>query len=239
VRPCFVIVLAYVGAGCTPTVEQALAENRANADTFRRALESVAQAVETAPPPAESAHCKPARPLSFSPNGAGHDTEVYVFEDLRGGGIPATERPKIDLSQKTPMHTLLADTHPTRVWSPAERSQKITSEVLEAYRRAALVKSVVVLKQRSHERDRGLLMLDYFVVDFDKAHIQCAGNVAARANPDLGQRAYDVIGNDDAGVRRVLASGQTDLYWDRMQLDAYKKLEERFRDDLVMDLQKP
>src|SRR5262245_53313501 len=135
---------ALLAVGCTPTVEQAVAENRANADTFRRALESVAQAIETAPPPAESAHCKPARPLSFSPSGAGHDTELYVFEDLRGGGIPAKDRPKIDLSQKTPMHTLLADTHPSRVWGPAERGQKIASDVLEAYRRAAQVKSVIV-----------------------------------------------------------------------------------------------
>jgi hypothetical protein len=47
-----------------------------------------------------------------------------------------------------------------------------------------------------------------------------------------------VKGTVDAGVRRVLGSGHVDLYWDRMKFDAFKKLEERFRDDLTMDLPK-
>lgn len=228
-----------LAAGCTPTQEEAIAKNRGNAEAFRAVLAAVAGAIRTAPTPAEGAHCKPPRPLGFSPNGDSHDTELYVYEDLERGGAPTKpeERPKVDLSQATPMHALLADTHPSRALSPAEAKEKRPDKV-SAYERAARVKSVVVLRQR-HERDRGALYLDYFVVDFQGAKIACAGSVTARSDPNMGIRAYDVVGTDDAGARRVLASGETDLYWERMTLDAYKKLEERLRDDLAMDLPKP
>ncbi len=200
-------------------------------------LGAVAGAIDAAPPPAEASHCKPPHPLAFSPMGEGHGTEVYVYEDLKRGGAATKpeERPKIDLTQSTPMHWLLADTHPSRTISPAEAKEK-RADKASAYERAAKVKNIVVLRQRGHDRERGVLYLDYFVVAFDGAKIECAGSVTARADPNLGQRAYEVQGTDDAGVRRVLGSGQVDLYWDRMQLDGYKKLEERFRDDLTMDL---
>lgn len=229
-----------VVAACTPTTEEAIAKNRGNAESFRQVLGAVAGAIEAMPLPAENARCKPPVPLGFSPNGDGHDTEVYVFADLRRGGAPTKpeERPKIDLSQATPMHTLLADTHPSRALAPAEAKEK-KPEKVKAYERAARTKNVVVLRERGHDRERGVLFLDYFVVTLDGVKIGCAGSVTARADPNLGARAYDVTGTDDAGVRRVVASGQVDLYTERLQLDAYKKLEERFRDDLAIDLPKP
>jgi hypothetical protein len=224
-------------AACTPTWEESIARNRANADTFRTVLKGVAGAVKAAPPPAENAHCKPPRPLAYSPMGDSHGTELYVYDDLERGGAPAKpeERPKIDIGQATPMHWLLADTHPSFVLPPGEAKEK-RSDKASAYERAAKVKNVIVLRERGHDRERGVLLLDYFVVAFDGAKIECAGSVTARADPTLGQRAYEVKGVDDAGVRRVLGSGQVDLYWDRMKEDAYKKLDERFRDDLTMDL---
>lgn len=234
-----VFVLAASSVACTPTWEESIAKNRANADTYRQVLGAVAGAIDAAPPPAEAAHCKPPKPLGYSPQGAGHTTELYLYEDLRTGGDPGKpeKRPEIDLARDTPMHWLLADTHPSTKLSPAELKEK-RGDRAEGYERATKVKNVIVLRARGHDRERGVLFLDYFVVAFDGAKIECAGSVTARADPTLGQRDYEVKGTDDAGVRRVLGSGHVDLYWDRMKFDAYKKLEERFRDDLTIDLPK-
>lgn len=231
------LAIASASTACTPTWEESIAKNRANADTYRQVLTAVAGAIDAAPPPPEAAHCKPPKPLGYSPMGAGHTTELYLYEDLKTGGDPAKpeKRPEIDLSRETPMHWLLADTHPTAKIAPAELKEK-RGDKAEAYERATHVKNVIVLRQRGHDRERGVLFLDYFVVAFDGAKIECAGSVTARADPTLGQRDYEVKGTDDAGVRRVLGSGHVDLYWDRMKLDAFKKLEERFRDDLTMEL---
>ena len=89
-----VVVFVLVGASvaCTPTWEESIAKNRANADTYRQVLGGVAGAIDAAPPPAEAAHCKPPKPLGYSPQGAGHTTELYLYEDLRTGGDPASPR---------------------------------------------------------------------------------------------------------------------------------------------------
>ncbi|MBS2017284.1 MAG: hypothetical protein JST00_30655 [Deltaproteobacteria bacterium] len=238
-RGLFSILSLSIGA-CTPSWEESIAKSRGNADTYRQVLAAVAGAIDAAPPPAESTHCKPPKPVAFSPMGAGHATELYVYEDLRAGGDPAKpeKRPDVDLSRETPMHWLLADTHPAAKLTPAALKEK-RADRTEAYERATKVKNVIVLRARGHDRERGVLFLDYFVVAFDGAKIECAGSVTARADPNLGQRDYEVKGTDDAGVRRVLGSGHVDLYLDRMKLDATKKLEERFRDDFTMDLPKP
>lgn len=224
-------------AACTPTREDALRKHEAAASALRIRLGQAADVIDKAKPPAENAKCAPTKPLGFSRFGDGHDTEVYVYEDLKRGGAPteAKDRPKIDLLQDTPLHTLLADTHPQSKLGPAERKAK-DEAAAKAYERATKVKTLVVLKQREHDRSRGYLALDYWVVNLDDLGVHCVGNVVARADPNLGARAYDVVGTDPStGQKKVVASGETDHYWERMKFDADKKLEERFGEDLKIE----
>lgn len=227
-------------AACTPTREDAIRRHAAVAQTFRSRLVAVAALLDRAPAPPEAAKCNPPEPLGFSRQGDHHDTDVFVYEDLRRGGAPSDpkDRPKVDLSQDTPLHRLLADTHPQSRLTPAEKKER-NAAAEKDYERATTVRRLVVLKQRAHERDRGALTLDYFVVDLEAPKIVCVGEVVARADPNLGQRAYDVVQRDPAtGQNRVVGSGETDLYWDRLTFDAEKKLEERFRDDLGIEYPK-
>lgn len=235
------LAVAISMVACTKAREDAIRDNQAVAQAYRAKLEAVAATIDKTPPPAENAKCGPPKPLGFSRFGDNHDTDVYVYEDLKRGGAPteAKDRPKVDLSQETPLHVLLADTHPNSKLTPAEKKEK-NADAEKMYERAKKVKSLVVLKQRSHERDRGALALDYFVVDLDGPKVLCVGEVVARADPNLGQRAYDVVQKDPmTGQNKVIGSGETDLYWDRMKFDADKKLEERFREDLGIEYAKP
>lgn len=237
----FALAALFLSAACSKAREDAIRENQAVAQVFRQRLEAVAALIDKTPAPAENAKCGPPKPLGFSRFGDNHDTDVYVYEDLRRGGAPteAKDRPKVDLTQETPLHVLLADTHPNSRLTPAEKKEK-SAAAEKMYERARNVKTLVVLKQRSHERDRGALSLDYFVVDLEGPKVLCVGEVVARADPNLGQRAYDVVQKDPlTGQNKVIGSGETDLYWDRMKFDADKKLEERFRDDLGIEYAKP
>jgi len=213
-------------------------EERANAEPSAPFLGAVAGAKSTRRPrPRGRALPSRRARLGFSPNGDSHDTELYVTRTSREAARRPSPRsaPRSISRRRRPCTALLADTHPSRALrrrGEGEASQKVAGlrarRSREGHRR---------LRQR-HERDRGALYLDYFVVELQGAKVHLRRLRHGALPSDMGIRAYDVVGTDDAGAHRVLASGET-IVLERMKLERTRSSRSAFATTLRWTLPKP
>lgn len=222
---------------CTPKRGDLVAKHRASAEQVRQQLSAVARSAQAAPPVQEKTRCAaPATPLSYSPEGASHDTEVLTVEELAGGGDPDARAPEVELGLRSPLRTLLADTHAKSKLTAEERAAR-DAAAEKAYERALGVKWIVAVRERDHDRTTGNVAVDYHLFPVGGGAAACSGTFTARVNPNLGTQVYDIVETDKAtGERRLVKSGKEDRYMEQLQAAVRRILGERLKSELAIEL---
>jgi hypothetical protein len=233
------VALASVAAlsACTPKRGDLVEKHRAGAEQVRQQLSGVARLAQASAPVAEKTRCAaPATPLSYSPQGASHDTEVLTVEELVGGGDPDAKAPEVELGLRSPLRTLLADTHAKSKLSAEERAAR-DGAAEKAYARALGVKWIVAVRERDHDRTTGNVAVDYHLFPIAGGAPVCSGTFTARVNPNLGTQVYDIVETDKAtGERRLVKSGKEDRYMEQLQAAVRRILGEQLESDLAIEL---
>lgn len=202
------ISIALFAAACGPNLRDFSKEHRPAADKLREQVTRLAAEADARPvKPSET--CKPPRPLKYDPDGPSHDTDYLSIEEAKKGVVyKPGESDKSKLLLQGPLRLYLVWMHPDHSW--ASSNETVNERAVETVKRGQSVKFVVFTKETLNS-DKGELVVDWYLADFEGSKIVCAKSFS---------------------VKKGLTPGST--YTDSSEL--WNELNERFADQMALNL---